>query len=180
MREGGSELICNESYTFFFSPLAASALGLFEPETQSETTSFSPIIQNFNRFIFEQISSEIANSSPPKLSILKASSSDSSNDATASLSGGELSPLRKSSDNNPSDLHRGGSASSKHAGKKTKGVSAFTAVPNTASGIAPTLFQEGFGLHYKSINKCVCQYETSRETFPFVVDLSYAKKVFRE
>lgn len=97
-------------------PYIASALGLFEPDQPSSATSYATLIQNFNRFLLEQIQS------------------DMNSDAETLI-------IRRN----------------------------YTTLPST--------MQQIFGLQLQAISTCQCNAQNARDTYPFVVDMSYNRRV---
>ncbi|ORX47159.1 hypothetical protein DM01DRAFT_1293001 [Hesseltinella vesiculosa] len=99
----------------------AEALGLFEPEAATPNISYSMLIQNFTRFILEQLHQE--------------------------------------------------------ANVKENPVILTTSPPSEDAVTTPSTIQQLFGLQTSSQTKCAaCNHESSRTTYPFVVDLLYPKK----
>ncbi|ORZ18884.1 ubiquitin carboxyl-terminal hydrolase-domain-containing protein [Absidia repens] len=128
----------------------AGALGLFEPETPTRNISYSMLIQNFVRFILEQLHQE-ANTPGSNPVILKT--------------------LQKSAvvdDSVTADTT-----------SETQSSSTTTATTTTQDTNAntPSTMQQLFGLQTLTQSKCgSCNNEMSRITYPFAVDLLYPKK----
>ncbi|KAI7871039.1 ubiquitin carboxyl-terminal hydrolase-domain-containing protein [Spinellus fusiger] len=114
----------------------AAALGLFEPETPDRCASYSTLMQNFTRFIMEQLHQESNVADNPLIS--KVINLD--NDINEPMEGADA--LK----------------------------------PTETIGI-PSCMQQLFGLQTLSQSKCgSCHHQTSRITYPFVVDMLYPKK----
>ena len=106
----------------------ASALGLFEPDQPTSPISYAALIQNFSRFIFEQVHLEVSAILPVNTRIIKPRNDESSD--------------------------------------------------RLQSNSTPSIVQASLGLYIESISECICSYQSVRDSFPFVLDLQYTKKVF--
>ncbi|TPX57736.1 hypothetical protein PhCBS80983_g03604 [Powellomyces hirtus] len=93
----------------------ASALGLFEPDQPSPSISYATLIQNFNRFVLEQIQSDLGDDSRTVI------------------------------------------------------------IPRNYTSPTTTM-QQIYGLQLQAVSHCSCNAVNARDTYPFVVDLSYPRK----
>ncbi|KAJ3158992.1 poly(A)-specific ribonuclease [Geranomyces michiganensis] len=96
--------------------LTSNALGLFEPDQPSASTAYAALIQNFNRFVLEQIQSDLGDDS------------------------------------------------------------AIIIIPGNYSSPPPSTMQQIYGLQLQAVSQCACNAVNTRETVPFVVDLTYSRK----
>ncbi|KAJ3140255.1 poly(A)-specific ribonuclease [Geranomyces variabilis] len=94
----------------------ANALGLFEPDQPSPSTAYAALIQNFNRFVLEQIQSDLGD------------------DGTIII------------------------------------------IPGAYPAQPPSTMQQIYGLQLQAVSQCACNAVNTRETVPFVVDLTYSRK----
>ncbi|KAJ3333266.1 poly(A)-specific ribonuclease [Blyttiomyces sp. JEL0837] len=129
-----------------------TALGLVEPESPEQSFSYMSLIQNFHRFILEQINQETTsiNSSP--------------NTGKAGASGSGTHP--------PSVVQA--VASSKKKGSSTPPPPQPPPAPTVPE--QKTLLQQIVGVRFQNSTKCQCQSDDVRETAPFVVDLQHKTK----
>ncbi|KAI8336757.1 ubiquitin carboxyl-terminal hydrolase-domain-containing protein [Chlamydoabsidia padenii] len=125
----------------------AAALGLFEPESPTRNVSYSMLMQNFVRFILEQLHQETNTpaNNPIILTTLKSSLAETTATTAASDDSADTVSTNKMDDTSNSNI--------------------------------PSLMQQLFGLQTLTQSKCgSCNNETSRITYPFAVDLLYPKK----
>ncbi|KAG0240611.1 poly(A)-specific ribonuclease [Actinomortierella wolfii] len=137
----------------------ASALGLFEPEAPDAKTPYSSLIQNFNRFLLEQLHQESSLEKP--------------------IVGGTL-PFPPSAAATSTTVP---SAAAQVSGEAADGAATAalqqqdTQQQHILHGlIPPSPVQEIFGMKTASTNVCGhCGFEEERITYPFVLDLMWPK-----
>ncbi|KAJ3209636.1 poly(A)-specific ribonuclease, partial [Clydaea vesicula] len=143
----------------------AAALGLFEPDHATQKTSFASLIQNFNRFIFEQIHSEVLsvfNQLGVNVTILKNDEGCIKNECKS-----------PDSATSPTDVIK----ANKHQKKLSKRKSKLPS-PTTTYGATPqpSIVQQALALPLQSISTCNLNHQFVRETFIFTIDLTYSGK----
>ncbi|KAI8987727.1 ubiquitin carboxyl-terminal hydrolase-domain-containing protein [Mycotypha africana] len=142
----------------------AAALGLFEPETPGRNLSFSTLMQNFTRFIMEQLHQE--------------SNSASGNPLLSKVLRRDINMNQKTNINSKNNKKNNSTDEVIEENEKDN----TTAEEKSSSTTLPTLevpspMQQLFGLQTLSQSKCgICKQDVSRITYPFVVDLLYPKK----
>ncbi|KAI8092976.1 ubiquitin carboxyl-terminal hydrolase-domain-containing protein [Halteromyces radiatus] len=131
----------------------AAALGLFEPESPTRNVSYSMLMQNFVRFILEQLHQEANTPSNNPLILKTLTKSATSEEETTKEEKGSTQSM----------------ITTKALDESTRSSKSKAEIPST--------MQQLFGLQTLTQSKCgSCNNEMSRITYPFVVDLLYPKK----